>query len=73
MNEIQSKLFEFVTNQFAVDDLRMDMDLQEELELSEGDIFEISSFAEDTWDIELPGSLTWNCLDDLALYIEENI
>ncbi len=73
MTEIESKLHEFVTNQFAVDSLRLGMDLRDDLELSEEDIFEISSFAEDTWDIEIPTSLQWNCLDDLVQYIEENI
>lgn len=73
MNEIESMLHEFVTEHFAVDGLRMGMDLREDLDLSEGDLFEIASYAEDNWEVDIPATLKWNTLGDLAEYIEENI
>ena len=73
MNEIETLLVEFVTEHFAVDSLRLGMDLREDLELDEGDLFEIASFAEDQWDIDVPGNLKWSTLGDLAEYIEDNI
>ncbi len=73
MNEIESALIEFVTQHFAVDGLRLGMDLREDLELEEGDIFEIASFAEDNWEVDIPSGLDWNTLGDLAEFIEENI
>jgi len=66
-------LHEFVTEHFAVDGLRMGMDLREDLDLSEGDLFEIASYAEDNWEVDIPATLKWNTLGDLAEYIEENI
>jgi len=73
MNDIESTLLEFVMQHFAVDALRLGMDLREDLELNEGDLFEIASFAEDNWDIEIPGSFKWSNLGDLAEFIEENV
>ena len=73
MNDIESILIEFVTEHFAVDDVRLGMDLREDLELSEGDIFEIASFAEDNWEIDIPGSFRWDTLGDLVEFIEENV
>ena len=73
MNDIESSLLEFVEQHFAVDSLRLGMDLREDLELDEGDLFEIASFAEDTWDIDVPSSLKWSTLGDLAEFIEDNV
>lgn len=73
MNDIESTLVEFVTQHFAVDSIRLGMDLREDLELDEGDLFEIASFAEDTWDVDIPGSFKWSTLGDLAEFIEDNV
>ena len=37
MNEIESALIEFVTEHFAVDSVRMGMDLRDDLDLSDGE------------------------------------
>ena len=73
MTDIETTLLEFVTQHFAVDGLRLGMDLREDLELDEGDLFEIASFAEDSWDVDIPGSFHWDTLGDLAEFIEENV
>ena len=73
MNEIESALKEFVTEHFAVDAVRMGMDLREDLDLSDGDIYEIVSFAEDNWEIDFPSDFECDTLGDIAAFVEENI
>jgi acyl carrier protein len=73
MNEIESALKEFVMEHFAVDSLRMGMDLREDLDLSDGDIYEIISFAEDNWELDFPSDFECDTLGEIAEYIEENI
>lgn len=73
MNEIESALHEFVTQHFAVDSLRLGMDLREDLELSDGDIFEIISFAEDNWEVDFPSDFECVCLSDIAEFVEDAI
>lgn len=73
MNEIESALIEFVTQHFAVDSLRLGMDLREDLDLSDGDIYEIVSFAEDNWEIDFPSDFECDTLGEIAEYVEDNI
>ena len=51
----------------------MGMDLREDLELSDGDIYEIISFAEDNWEIDFPSDFECDTLGDIAEFVEENI
>lgn len=73
MNEIESALKQFVADHFAADSVRMGMDLREDLELSDGDIYEIISFAEDNWEIDFPSDFECDTLGDIAEFVEENI
>ena len=73
MNEIERALKQFVADHFAVDSVRMGMDLREDLELSDGDIYEIISFAEDNWEIDFPSDFECDTLGDIAEFVEENI
>ena len=73
MNEIERALREFVGEHFAADSVRMGMDLREDLELSDGDIYEIISFAEDNWEIDFPSDFECDTLGDIAEYVEDNI
>ena len=73
MNEIESTLKEFVTEHFALDSVRVGMDLRDDLELSDGDIYEIISFAEDNWEIDFPSDFECDTLAEIAEYVEENI
>ena len=73
MNEIESALRKFVMQNFAVDSVRMGMDLREDLDLSDGDIYEIVSFAEDNWEIDFPSDFECDTLGDIAAFVEENI
>ena len=72
MNEIESTLKEFVMEHFAVDSLRMGMDLRDDLDLSDGDIYEIISFAEDNWELDFPSDFECDTLGEIAEYVEEN-
>ena len=73
MNEIESALIEFVTEHFAVDSVRMGMDLRDDLDLSDGDVYEILSFAEDNWEIEFPSDFECDTLAEIAEFVEENV
>ena len=73
MNEIESALIEFVTEHFAVDSVRMGMDLRDDLDLSDGDVYEILSFAEDNWEIEFPSDFECDTLAEIAEFMEENV
>lgn len=73
MNEIESALVEFVTQHFSVESLRLGMDLREDLELDDGDIYEIISFAEDNWELDFPGDFECSTLTEIAEFVESNI
>lgn len=73
MSEIESALREFVMEHFAVDSVRMGMDLREDLDLSDGDIYEIISFAEDNWEIDFPSDFECDTLGEIAEFVEENV
>ena len=73
MNEIENALKEFVTEHFAVDSVRIGMDLREDLDLSDGDVYEIISFAEDNWEIDFPSDFECDTLGDITQFVEENI
>ena len=73
MNEIESALKEFVMEHFGIDSLRMGMDLREDLDLSDGDIYEIISFAEDNWELDFPSDFECDTLGEIAEYVEENV
>ena len=73
MNEIESALRKFVMQHFAVESVRMGMDMRDDLDLSDGDIYEIISFAEDYWEIDFPSDFECDTLAEIAEYVEENI
>ena len=73
MNEIESALRKFVMQHFAVDSVSMGMDLRDDLDLSDGDIYEIISFAEDNWEIDFPSDFECDTLAEIAEFVEGNI
>ena len=73
MNEIESTLKEFVMEHFALDSVRLGMDLRDDLDLSDGDIYEIISFAEDNWELDFPSDFECDTLGEIAEYVEEHV